>query len=262
MRFPGVEQAFAPELSRIEKLYVWLWGVPVNGLRIRLRRVLPATRGKYRRILDAGCGRGVFTLELAKQHPEATVVGVDIEPGLVERANYIAHRAGVKNCRFEVADVIHLPHLEQFDLVVSVDNLEHIEQDVEALKALYRALTPSGTLVIHVPGYYRRWLLFGRRVNFDVPGHVRPGYTAEQLVEKLKLANFDVVEYHYTYGLLETFTNNISYMLTGAEQRNKLLYSLVFPFLLALSYLGKFSKPAWGAGVFAKARRSSDPDEH
>ena len=33
------------------------------------------------------------------------------------------------------------------------------------------------------PGYYRRWLVFGRRVNFDVPGHVRPGYVAEQLID-------------------------------------------------------------------------------
>ena len=44
---------------------------PANGLRIRLRRVLPVTEGSYRTILDAGCGSGVFSYELAKRHPEA-----------------------------------------------------------------------------------------------------------------------------------------------------------------------------------------------
>ena len=107
----------------------------------------------------------------------------------------------------------------------------------------------------HVPGYERRWILFGRRVNFDVPGHVRPGYQADQLVGKLREAGFQVTAHQYTYGAIETFTNNISYLITGADQRRKLQYAAVFPLLLALSYLGKFSRPRWGAGVLAVARR-------
>ena len=46
---------------------------------------------------------------------------------------------------------------------------------------LRTALRPGGRLIVHVPGHDRRWLLFRRRVNFDVPGHVRPGYRAEEL---------------------------------------------------------------------------------
>ena len=55
--------------------------------------------------------------------------------------------------------------------------------------------------------------------------------------------------------MLETFTNNISYLITGADQRRKLSYAVVFPLLLAVSYLGKSSRPSWGAGVLAVARR-------
>jgi hypothetical protein len=109
--------------------------------------------------------------------------------------------------------------------------------------------------VAHVPGYERRWLLFGRRVNFDVPGHVRPGYRADQLVGKLQQAGFQVTAHQYTYGAIETFTNNISYLITGADQRRKVQYAAVFPVLLAVSWLGKFSRPKWGAGVLAVARR-------
>ena len=89
------------------------------------------------------------------------------------------------------------------------------------MQALLRALRPGGTLVAHVPGYERRWFFFGRRVNFDVPGHVRPGYRAHELVGKFTKAGFDVKSNQYTYGALETITNNISYVITGADQRNK-----------------------------------------
>jgi SAM-dependent methyltransferase len=259
--FPGRELALDPGRSRFERLYARLLGAPANGLRIRLRRVLPTADGSFGSILDAGCGTGVFSFELAKRHPDARVVGVDSEPELVARANTIAERAGLANCRFEKGDVTQLDFDAAFDLVVSVDNLEHVENDVAAMRGLLRALRPGGRLVVHVPGYERRWLLLGRRVNFDVPGHVRPGYRADELVAKLGQAGFDVTANRYTYGLLETFTNNISYLITGADQKRKGVYAAVFPLLLAVSWFGKFSRPRWGAGVLAVARRPRDGRE-
>jgi SAM-dependent methyltransferase len=253
--FPGRELSLDPGRSRFERMYANLLGAPANGLRIRLRRVLPATGGSYRTILDAGCGSGVFSFELAKRHPEGQVTGVELEPDLVARANEIAKRAGLGNCCFRQGDVTKLDFEDAFDLVVSVDNFEHVEDDIAAMRTLLRALRPGGRLVAHVPGYERRWILFGRRVNFDVPGHVRPGYQADQLVSKLQEAGFEVTSHQYTYGAIETFTNNISYLITGADQRRKLQYAAVFPLLLAVSYLGQFSRPRWGAGVLAVARR-------
>jgi len=257
--FPGRELSLDPGRSKFERTYARLLGAPANGLRIRLRRVLPSTDGRFDRILDAGCGNGVFTLELAKRHPEAEVVGIELEQALVDRDNEIAHRAGLTNIRFEQGDVTKLDFDGTFDLVVSVDNLEHVEDDVTAMEGLWRALRPGGRLVNHVPGYERRWFLLGRRVNFDVPGHVRPGYRSEELVAKLRRAGFEVEESHYTYGIIETFTNNISYSITGADQQRKMLYALVFPFLLGLSWLGQWSRPRWGAGVLAVARRPAAP---
>ena len=262
--FPGRELSLDPGRSKFERMYANLLGAPANGLRIRLRRVLPATDGSYRKILDAGCGSGVFSYELAKRHPQAQVTGVELEPDLVARANEIARRAHLANLHFEQGDVTKLDFEDEFDLVLSVDNFEHVEDDITAMRTLLQALRPGGRLVAHVPGYERRWLLFGRRVNFDVPGHVRPGYRADQLVAKLQEAGFQVTGHRYTYGAIETFTNNISYLITGADQRRKVEYAAVFPVLLAVSWLGKFSQPKWGAGVLAVARRPlhTGPDTH
>jgi SAM-dependent methyltransferase len=253
--FPGRELSLDPGRSKFERLYANLLGAPANGLRIRLRRVLPVTAGSYQKILDAGCGSGVFSYELAKRHPEARVTGVELEPDLVDRDNEIAKLAGLTNVVFRQGDVTKLDFDEAFDLVLSVDNFEHVEDDIGAMRTLLRALRPGGRLVAHVPGYERRWILFGRRVNFDVPGHVRPGYHADQLVTRLQEAGFQVVRHQYTYGPLETFTNNISYLITGADQRRKMQYAAVFPVLLVVSWFGKFSRPRWGAGVLAVAQR-------
>ncbi len=258
--FRGAELSLDPSISSLERLYIRCLGVPINGLRIRLRRVLPATVGDYGSILDAGCGRGVFSMELAKLHPDARVVGVDIDEDAVERAQVIATRARIKNCEFRLGDVTRLEFDSEFDLVVCVDNLEHIDEDVTAMRSFARALKPGGTLVVHVPGYYRRWLMFGKRVNFDVPGHMRPGYKKEEITRKLQLAGLEVLDARYTYGMLETFTNNISYLISRAEQRNRVLYAALFPFLLGVSYVGKFSQPSWGAGVMVTARRRASED--
>jgi SAM-dependent methyltransferase len=256
---PGVEQSYDPALSPLERVYVRLLGAPVNGLRIRLRHVLPATEGPYGRILDAGSGSGVFSMEIAKRHPRAEVIGVELDRDLVERSAGIARRAGLNNCRFLQGDVTDLGMQAKFDLVVSVDNLEHVEDDVKAMRNLLRALIPGGRLVLHTPGYHRRWLLRGKRVNFDVPGHVRPGYRPDELTAKLEQAGFHVESIRHTYGMLETFTNNISYLITGADRRNKGLYGLVFPFLLAGSWLGQWARPNWGAGILVTARRPEGP---
>jgi len=79
-------------------------------------------------------------------------------------------------------------------------------------------------------------------MNFHVNGHYRPGYIKEDIVTKVENAGFKINEVFYTYGWLETITNNISYLITGAEMRNKILYAIVFPFLNFVFVFGKGSK--------------------
>jgi SAM-dependent methyltransferase len=255
----GQELMHDPRLGKAERLYIRLLGAPVNGLRNRLRRIRPLLAGDYRRILDAGCGPGVFTYLLARLHPGAEVVGLDIDLQSVETNNLIARKARLPNCRFELGDVLDLPPDGSYDLALSVDNLEHLEDDRGALRSLHRALKPGGRLVAHVPGYYRRWFFFARRVNFEVPTHVRPGYTREEIVGRIEEAGFQVERSFYTYGFLETLSNNLSYLISGAARRRKPLYAAAFPFLLVLSWLGHRSRPSWGAGVAVVARRPEEP---
>lgn len=251
----GDELIFSPGLSLLERVYVKTFGVPINGLRIRLRRVMPAVQGDPATILDAGCGRAVFSYELAKKFPDAHVTGVDLDEEQLKKNEYIARKAGIDNLSFRLMDVGKLEFKDAFDLILSVDNLEHIEDDATALEYIAGALKREGRLVLHVPGKERRWPVFAFRENFDVPGHFRPGYTLKEISRKLASAGLKVLHRQYTYGFLENLTNNVSYFITGAEAKNKLLYALIFPWLNLLSWLGRNSTPRKGAGVLLIAEK-------
>lgn len=245
------------ELSFLERLYIGIFGIPINGLRTRARRVLPFLAGKRGRILDAGCGQGVFTMEIARRNPDAQVTGIDISTELIERNQRLLAKVKLPNADFRIMDILNLQFDDPFDLVVSVDNIEHIDDDDAALAQFRRVLKSGGELILHVPCLFRRWFFMKWTRNFDVEGHFRPGYTMGQIVRKLEKAGFSVVENHHTFGWCETVSNNISYSITKARMKRKILYALAFPFLEFLSWLGRNSRPAMGAGILIRAKRRS-----
>jgi len=246
----------------MERLYIRVFGAPISGLRIRCRRILPKIDRPYKKILDVGSGTGVFTAEIALSLPESSVLGIDNMRNLVDKANRMVKNAGIQNCHFLHADALHLHFREEFDLVLCIDNLEHIEEDEKVLKNINLALKKEGRAIIHVPNYFRRWFLFKWHVNFDVPGHVRPGYRWSDLMKKIERAGFCIEESFYTYGFLETLTNNISHIVTKAEMKNKYIYSLLFPLLNTVAYFGRHSKPKMGAGILALVKKNEYINRH
>src|SRR5258708_11000708 len=69
--FPGRELSLDPGRSRFERMYANLLGAPANGLRIRLRRGVPAPRGSYPAVPGARCGSRGFRLALGQRPPGA-----------------------------------------------------------------------------------------------------------------------------------------------------------------------------------------------
>ena len=76
----------------------------------------------------------------------------------------------------------------EFDRVVIVDFLEHIETDKEFVDELFRIMKPSGELIINVPNIKNSLLRKARLLvgqTDEKHGHVRPGYTLDDLVTLL-----------------------------------------------------------------------------
>lgn len=254
----GAEIALTPGLGRFERWYIQLLGAPVLGLRVRARAILHCLRdvGEPQRIADAGSGRGVMTLACARAFPHAQVIGLDLNARQCDINAQIARQLGVSNAQFRNWDVLRLEELGRFDLILSSDNLEHVEDDLGCARAFWRALNPGGFLLVHVPHLTRN--LFGwRRPNWmDIEGHVRPGYTRDGLTGLLQRAGFEVIECVYNYNSVETLANDLSFLITAGRERHKPLYAVAFPFLLALAAIGSLYEPRRdGSGLVAVARR-------
>ncbi|MFC1607965.1 class I SAM-dependent methyltransferase [Candidatus Latescibacterota bacterium] len=256
----GKELTHDTSLSKIERVYIRFFGAPINGLRIRARRILPLIPEGCTNILDSGCGQGVFTFEVARRFPDSEVTGMDMNGDLIERNRRIAGRIGLTNCRFEEGDITEILGKKGYDLILSIDVLEHVEDDDRVLNSYMRALGDNSELLLHVPGYYRRWPVFGWKENFEVEGHYRHGYTMEDITAKVTGAGFEITDSYYTYGWIETMSNNLSYAITGAQMKRKYLYALAFPFLLGFSYFGKDSRPSRGAGILIRAKKRDSDD--
>ena len=255
MGLPGSELYWDTSLQLLERWYSRLLGIPIIGLRIRLRRVKQLLPKQASCVLDAGCGRGVIARALAQKYPDAKIDAVDANSALQEINQELAKMARLENCRFITADLLNFKEDDRYDLIVSVDNLEHVDKDYLVLDNFYRSMTSTGSLLIHVPHYYRRWPVFRWSTNFDVPGHVRPGYHLPELTERVRRAGFKIARTGFSYGFIENLINNLSYRITGAQEKNKVLYAVLFPILNAIAWLGQWSKPSFGAGVWIIAEK-------
>lgn len=105
------------------------------------------TRG---RILDLGCGFGLFSLFFASAAREREVVGVDLDEKRVDTARLTAKRLGLSNVSYHHGDVVTWAADGSFDAIYSLDVLHHVPAEAVPglLGALRAKLQPGGVLVV------------------------------------------------------------------------------------------------------------------
>ncbi len=101
--------------------------------------------------LDMGCGEGSMILALANAFPAGRVVGIDVEPHSVDRANAKIQSAGLESraiARLMAAEEVS--ETDAFDLVTLVQVLHETDPEARStiLARAYQALHPGGSLVV------------------------------------------------------------------------------------------------------------------
>ncbi|MGI9404947.1 MAG: class I SAM-dependent methyltransferase [Hyphomicrobiaceae bacterium] len=127
---------------------VWGDGFLSPGGPDEIRKIVDGVAFDGASVLDIGCGTGGISVFLAEAFEPAEVVGVDIDPGLVERANARAGQSGkAARLKFTCVEPGSLPFENaSFDVVFSKDAMIHIA-DKEALFAdIFRVLKPGGMI--------------------------------------------------------------------------------------------------------------------
>jgi SAM-dependent methyltransferase len=122
--------------------------------------------------LDHGCGLGRVTRALARRFDE--VVGIDVSPEMVRRAEELHPPAEFPNVHFQATDGVHLPlEADSVDFVFSYEVFQHLpshEVMRQNLAEVARVLRSDGLALIHVhraPGPGAYWLARAKRAVPD-----------------------------------------------------------------------------------------------
>ncbi len=224
-------------------------------------------RGKQQ-ILDAGSGFGQYVYYMASRNADWNIKGVDVKPEQVDDCNTFFHKVGLNNANFELGDLTRLNETEKYDLVLSVDVMEHIEEDVLVFKNFYKALKPGGMLLVSTPSDQG-----GSDSHHDhdhegeggehsfIDEHVRDGYGIQEIADKMKSAGFSKTEVHYQYGTPGKIAWKLSMKYPIVMLNASYIFFIVLPFyyLITMPFVLLFnladvsSTHKTGTGVIAKA---------
>ncbi len=260
----GVRRLVHPDAGAAERLLFRTMGVadPAHYLHhLYLRGALSRMGGASpRNILDAGCGRGDHTIYLAQRYPNATVVGLDIDESRIAMNQRIASALGIRNVSFEVRDLRSLPWVGRFDLVVSIDVLEHIVEQQAVMEALRRTLVSGGHFFFHVPTIRRTPVPFSTRLggfhDWAEHEHTADERSAEEFVALVGQAGLTVTEYLPTFGY---FTGELATSLFclpfQPTTRNKVLQAFMAPFLRPLVFADQLGVEKTRFAVAVRGRK-------
>ncbi|MEW5871195.1 MAG: class I SAM-dependent methyltransferase [Chloroflexota bacterium] len=126
-----------------EPSYVWR-----AGQTRRLEMILRHTGSQPGRILENGCGIGMYVEHLA--HHSSQIIGLEYDP---DRALEAGQRvAPLPQAHILCAAGERLPFPDShFDLILSHEVLEHVQDDRQAVSEMVRVLRPGGRIVIFAP---------------------------------------------------------------------------------------------------------------
>ncbi len=141
------------------------------------------------RILEIGCGTGHNLPMLASF---GTVDAIEIDPAARDIAS---QRLGKPVGAAPLPSLTDVPR-GQYDLIAVLDVVEHIEDDVAALRAMRERLAPGGRILITVPAHQWMWSAH------DVVNHHHRRYSKTTLAEAIAAAGLRPRKLGYFNSLL------------------------------------------------------------
>ena len=169
-------------LAAKERMTVGEWVPPWLRYQHEERYEFAANMAAGKRVLDAACGNGYGSL-LMRERGARAVTGVDIDWDAVQQAARF-HR--LERAGFARASALALPFRDAtFDLFVSLETVEHIDDDAAYVQEARRVLKSDGTFICSTPN--RAVLNPGRALTdrpFN-PFHIRE-YTLPELEQLLR----------------------------------------------------------------------------
>ena len=197
------------------------------------------------KILDAGCGKGLWSFYLARHFPKSQILGIDAQAQSIVHCRDVKCAYDITNTRYQVMSFQDLNYSNEFDVVLSLFSLHYsYENDKEILGNFARALRPNGCLMLAVPyalPLERRCtekqtpssgktIKYGKLIDL---GEYTEHYYPEEIAAKLKKSGFENIEIRECVGKLGQLAKRIY-----ANSQNHLpLQVATWPLALLLGWL-------------------------
>ena len=247
----------------LTKIFNFVFGrffLRVRYVKKALIHLINACTGENPKMLDAGCGTGVYSYFAGKKYSRMNIVSGDIQQIHIDNFSRFASAERLDNIKVELIDLTKMDYSSEFDIVTSIDVMEHIEDDVKVFQNICKALKEKGVLLLHTPHVSEISARHEGAFNDD---HVREGYSGEEITNKLHNAGFSNIEYKLTYGTFGQtawrLLQKIPITLAGISK----LFYLVLPFYFLFAYplaeilmfLDTITDNKEGGGILVTARK-------
>jgi len=204
------------------------------------------TRGKNLKILEIGCGTGEVTKYLQKY---GDVIGLDYSDDAIEFCKLKNLKNIFKKDVVEIDVKEFINKYGKFDLILTLDVMEHIREDVAVFKKIKQMLTKTGVYIATVPAYKFLWSEHDESLH-----HVRR-YHSLELLKKLENTGFKILKKTYFvstmfpviafFRLWNNFFTRHEYPETSYVKLPKFLNELMYKVLkLETKMINKHNLPA------------------
>jgi 2-polyprenyl-3-methyl-5-hydroxy-6-metoxy-1,4-benzoquinol methylase len=159
------------------------------------KHIKAGLKEKNGNILEIGSGLGTISEKIIRDMgPSARIALTDVSTTYVQslKIKYSSFKnVSVSRMDLNIKEEYSKFGYEKYDSIVAINVLEHIRDDLLALREIYKMLTKGGTLIILVPCHKFLYNIIDKNI-----GHYRR-YTKKELYDKIKETNFTTVCMHY-----------------------------------------------------------------
>ena len=255
----------SPLLQRLFFALLHMFFLRAWHVKKMLRRLFASLKDRRPvQVLDAGTGFAQYAYFIAKTFPEANILAVDIKQDYLDNAaQFFAKTKYNDRIAFDFEDLTALKTPGPFDLILSVDVMEHIEDDRAVFRNFAKVLNEGGFVVINTPSDQGGSDVSGDEDSSFIGEHVRDGYNIEELQDKLRDAGLTPYKAKYTYGkygsLAWRFLIKYPMMMLSTSKLFLLLlpfyYIPVFPIGMLLNAMDVRTHNKTGTGVLVVATK-------
>jgi len=142
---------------------IWNWSSPAGRIRWKRRSdmFLEFLGNKGKKVLEIGCGTGLFTAEIAKSNNE--IISIDVSDDLIELAK---KRVEYENVKFMIENAYKTRFEDNyFDFIVGSSVLHHLEIE-PAIDEFYRLLKFDGKVMFTEPNMLNPQIALERNIPF------------------------------------------------------------------------------------------------